>query len=112
MCVCACACACVCVCVCVYIDTNIFILILSFFSYALTFLISPPQLMSSHPFLRPSSELTTRFCFVCFDGSEVLRALRTLPATSAPLQEEFIRDHCPTIVNGVERLRNWVVKHS
>lgn len=69
-------------------------------------------LMSSQPFLRPSSELTTRFCFVCFDGAAALQTLRTLPSSSAPLGDHFVREHCPTVVKGVENLKQWVVKHS
>ncbi|MPC95663.1 hypothetical protein E2C01_090883 [Portunus trituberculatus] len=68
--------------------------------------------MSSQPFLRPSSELTTRFCFVCFDGAAALRTLRTLPSSSSPLGDDFVREHCPTVVKGVESLKQWVVKHS
>lgn len=68
-------------------------------------------LMSSKTFLRPSSELTTRFCFVAFDGAEALQALRALPDASGPLRDEFVREHCQTIVKGVERLKQWVVKN-
>ncbi|XP_050729782.1 aspartate aminotransferase-like [Eriocheir sinensis] len=68
--------------------------------------------MSSHPFLRPASELTTRFCFVCFDGSVALQALRTQPDSSSPLSEEFVREHCQALVRGVEKLKQWVVMNT
>lgn len=72
----------------------------------------PPQVMSSHPFLRPASELTTRFCFVCFDGSVALQALRMQLDYSSPLSEEFVREHCQAVVRGVEKLKQWVVMNT
>ena len=34
------------------------------------------QLMPGHAFLRPETELTTRLCFVDFDGDAAVRALQ------------------------------------
>ncbi|XP_071534804.1 aspartate aminotransferase-like [Panulirus ornatus] len=67
-------------------------------------------LMSAHDFLRPLEELTTRFCFVCFDGAEALRALKDHPSQEN-LSDDFLRQHCLPIVKGIQSLRQWVLKH-
>ncbi|KAK4307444.1 hypothetical protein Pmani_020793 [Petrolisthes manimaculis] len=68
-------------------------------------------LMSSHPFLRPVEDLSTRFCFVCFDGSKALRALEDLPKDT-PITDDFLHQHCLSLVKGVRQLKEWVVKYS
>ncbi|XP_069998079.1 aspartate aminotransferase [Penaeus vannamei] len=67
--------------------------------------------MSAHAFLRPPEEFTTRFCFVCFDGSNALEAAQGKPA-SETLGDDFVRQYCSPVVEGVERLKSWVVKHT
>ncbi|KAG7174087.1 Aspartate aminotransferase-like [Homarus americanus] len=68
-------------------------------------------LMSTHPFLRPAEELTTRFCFVCFDGCSALRALDDLPSPSHHLSDDFLHKHCLPIVQGIQNLKEWVLKY-
>ncbi|KAL7630911.1 UNVERIFIED_CONTAM: hypothetical protein RMT77_018804, partial [Armadillidium vulgare] len=75
-------------------------------------------LMSNTMFLLPPEDLTVRFCFVCFDGSKALRAYQNLQEncfTVDPfndLGKEFIEKNCQNLVQGLERLKNWVKKHS
>lgn len=67
--------------------------------------------MSANAFLRPADELTTRFCFVCFDGSQGLKVLETTP-TITSLSDDFIHQYCRPIVEGVDSLKKWVLKHT
>ncbi|KAK3856091.1 hypothetical protein Pcinc_037549, partial [Petrolisthes cinctipes] len=68
-------------------------------------------LMSSHPFLRPAEDLSTRFCFVCFDGSKALRALEDLPKDT-PITDDFLLQNCLSLGPRVKQLKEWVVKYS
>ncbi|XP_042859396.1 uncharacterized protein LOC122245532 [Penaeus japonicus] len=67
--------------------------------------------MSAHAFLRPVEEFTTRFCFVCFNGSKALEAVQGMPASES-LGEDFVRRYCSPVAEGVDRLKSWVVKHT
>lgn len=68
--------------------------------------------MSTKAFLRPPEELTTRFCFVCFEGEAALRALeKDLPEDYA-ITDDFLRQYCLPVVKGVESLKDWVLKYS
>ncbi|XP_069183191.1 aspartate aminotransferase [Procambarus clarkii] len=67
-------------------------------------------LMASSAFLRPADELTCRLCFVCFDGSRALLALKDEPSKHL-LSDEFLHKNCLPIVQGVQDLKKWVLKH-
>ncbi|XP_046355560.2 aspartate aminotransferase-like isoform X2 [Haliotis rufescens] len=71
-------------------------------------------LMASGPaYLRPLKELTTRLCYVNFDGTDALANSRKL-GLDAPLPEEtFVKDFCTSVYDGILALKNWVsqLKH-
>ena len=50
-----------------------------------------------------------RLAFVDFDGARALAAAEVLPS-NAPIEEEFIRNHCYAVVEAVKRICDWVVK--
>lgn len=58
-------------------------------------------------YLRPLEELTTRLCYVNFDGSDALTKSRHL-GLDAPLPESFVYDFCTPVYNGILALKNWV----
>ena len=62
--------------------------------------------MPSTPFLRPSSELTTRFCFVCFDGKKALDAIKA--SKNTVFNDDFVKENCTPIIEGVERIKTWI----
>ena len=64
--------------------------------------------MSAESFLRPVTELNTRFCFVCFDGKDALDELNK--TNLEVLDEDFLKKYCTPIVEGVQLLKNWVIK--
>ena len=64
--------------------------------------------MSSSCFLMSHLDLTTRFCFVCFDGAEALAAV----AAGEQLDDSFLERHCSELVAGVRRLQAWVRANS
>ena len=47
-----------------------------------------------------------RFCYVIFDGGECLAELSRRGDTT--VDENFLRDFCPDLVAGVEKLCQWV----
>ena len=67
-----------------------------------------PQLMASSSFLMPQRDLTTRFCFVCFDGAEALAAVKA----GETLDDSFLEKHCSDLLAGVRRLQAWVRANS
>ena len=60
------------------------------------------QLLAGGPaHLRPVEELTTRLCFVCFDGSEALKVSRQL-GSSGELPDDFIEKYCANVYHGIK----------
>ncbi|CAG0895313.1 unnamed protein product [Cyprideis torosa] len=67
-------------------------------------------LLPGEAFLRPSSELTTRLCFINFDGGPFLASiLDRLPG--ATITDEDIRRFCPKTVQGIEAIKAFIMKH-
>ena len=67
--------------------------------------------MGTESFLRPSSELSVRFCFICFDGSKTLKQLQIMKDSGLEIKEydeQFVRENCSSIVIGIERLKKFV----
>ncbi|XP_071157014.1 aspartate aminotransferase-like [Mytilus edulis] len=62
-------------------------------------------------FLRPVEELTTRLCYVPFDGKGALQASRKL-GLEKPLPEKFVQEYCTPVYDGIQALKTWVMKHS
>lgn len=56
-------------------------------------------------FGRPSDELTLRAAYVDFDGATALEAAGN---ADAPLDEDFLRKHCPKILTAVDTLCDWL----
>jgi len=57
-------------------------------------------------FGRSGEELTARLAYVDFNGQPALEAaMQNLHENG--LHEDFIREYCPSIVKGMERLGNW-----
>jgi len=54
------------------------------------------------------NHLITRIAFVDFDGKKAL----DLANNQLPLSEEFLKKACPNIVNGINKLKNWINKNS
>ena len=59
-------------------------------------------------FLRPSTELTVRMCFVNFDGSVALKASMAIGLHN-PLPEGFVEEHCVLTVGGIQVLKQWIL---
>lgn len=47
-----------------------------------------------------------RFCYVTFDGGECMAELTR--RGNLTVDETFLRDFCPDLVRGVEKLCQWV----
>lgn len=62
-------------------------------------------------FLRPVTELTTRLCYVPFDGKAALQASREL-GLDKPLPESFVKEWCTSVYDGIQELKKWVLKHT
>ncbi|XBQ15451.1 MAG: aminotransferase class I/II-fold pyridoxal phosphate-dependent enzyme [Oceanicaulis sp.] len=54
-------------------------------------------------FGRPPHELSLRLAFVDFDGEAALSGLHQ----SQPLDEAFLRRHCPRVIEGIEAMARW-----
>ena len=52
-------------------------------------------------FLRPPDELTTRLCFVDFDGEKALKESHRIGLGTA-LPESFVKEHCDQIYDGIK----------
>ena len=52
-------------------------------------------------FLRPVDELTTRLCFVCFDGADGLEESRRL-GIDTELPEDFVQHYCANVYHGIK----------
>ena len=51
-------------------------------------------------FLREETELTTRFCYVNFDGAEALRQSEAR-GLDTELDDEFVKEYCALVHEGV-----------
>ena len=51
--------------------------------------------------LRPETELTTRLCFVNFDGTKALKASEEI-GLERPLPDDFVRSFCAPTVTAIE----------
>ena len=54
-------------------------------------------------FLRPVKELTTRLCYVPFDGKSALQASRKIGLDTS-LPKSFVQDHCTPVYDGIQVL--------
>ena len=59
-------------------------------------------------YLRPIGELTTRLAFVNFKGKSAMDSIDMAKKYSVEEQEEFLKQHCSTLVEGIETLIEWV----
>lgn len=57
-------------------------------------------------FGRPEPELTARIAYVDFDGARALEAVAVVPREQ-PLDETFLRRHCPRVVEAIEAICAW-----
>ena len=78
-----------------------------------------PQLMPAINFHMPDEDLSTRFCFVCFDGQKTLDAIKSLREATGgsaggyrdvALTEDFVKEHCGHLVEGVQALKKWCLQ--
>ena len=61
-----------------------------------------PQLMAGGPaFLRPEDELTTRLCYVDFDGEIALKGSVRL-GLGVQLPENFVKEYCRQMYDGIK----------
>ena len=58
-------------------------------------------------FGRPAQELNVRLAYVDFDGGDVLAALDRAEEES-PVDEGFLRAHCPHVTEAIERMAEWL----
>ncbi len=58
-------------------------------------------------FGRPADELTARLAFVDFDGARALVSAETVPLDTE-LPEDFLAQHCNTVLTAVDRICGWV----
>uniref|UniRef100_A0A914VJ84 Aminotransferase class I/classII domain-containing protein n=1 Tax=Plectus sambesii TaxID=2011161 RepID=A0A914VJ84_9BILA len=58
-------------------------------------------------FLRPAGELSTRFCFINFDGADGLKKSQEMGA-NPDIDDAFIRRHCAPLIEGVQALTKWM----
>ncbi|XP_060063177.1 aspartate aminotransferase-like [Ylistrum balloti] len=67
-------------------------------------------LMAGGPaFLRPIEELTTRLCYVPFDGKPALVASQAI-GLDVGLPENFVKEYCTPVYDGIQVLKQWVTK--
>jgi aspartate aminotransferase len=68
------------------------------------------QLMPCDPhFLRPADELSTRFCFINFDGKGGLKKSQEM-GVDAEISDSFLHQNCAPLVDGVHALTEWMKK--
>jgi aspartate aminotransferase len=58
-------------------------------------------------FGRPTDELTVRIAYVDFDGSRILQAVSGM-SDQGKISESFLEVHCPSCLNGIDRLCDWL----
>jgi aspartate aminotransferase len=61
-------------------------------------------MLPASDFGHPPEDLTTRIALVDFDGSAVLDALKS----GAELNDDFLGRHCPKVLDGLDRLADWL----
>ncbi|MFC2101968.1 pyridoxal phosphate-dependent aminotransferase [Bacteroidota bacterium] len=59
-------------------------------------------------FARNSEELTARMAYVDFDGQLALLAAASLNSNGNGLNGSFVKEYCPKVVEGIERVGNWL----
>jgi hypothetical protein len=59
-------------------------------------------------FARNGDELTARMAYVDFDGQLALHA-SAQNSNENGLHDSFVKEYCPKIVEGFDRLGNWLV---
>ena len=64
-------------------------------------------LLPGSVFGRPESEYTARLAYVDFDGSRALAAAETF-SPEDPVTEEFLRTYCSHVLEGAEKIVDWV----
>ena len=62
--------------------------------------------MPSSSFLLSEDDLHVRFCYVIFDGANCMQQLKAKNTTE--VDQEFVKEHCPDIVKGCQKLCDWV----
>ncbi|XP_076034350.1 aspartate aminotransferase-like isoform X2 [Oratosquilla oratoria] len=67
-------------------------------------------LMPMDAFLGAPEDLTTRLCFVCFDGKRALETILAQPP-GTEVTEEFLEEFCGPVVQGIAKLKEWVIRH-
>lgn len=67
-------------------------------------------LLPGTSFGRPDHELTTRLALVDFDGAKALSTSGRYPL-SEPLPDDFLGNCCFKVVEGIDRLCDWVNGH-
>ena len=63
----------------------------------------PPSVV----FGRPAGELTARLSYVDFDGARALAAAG-FSAHDQPLDEDFVLEYCPRVIEAVDRICTWL----
>ncbi|XP_071497769.1 aspartate aminotransferase-like [Diadema antillarum] len=64
-------------------------------------------LMAGGPdFLRPGSEFTVRLCYVNFDGTDAMEAVKL--QGDEPITDEILGLYCRPVVEGIQALVSWV----
>ncbi|MEQ9321075.1 MAG: hypothetical protein RIF41_18070, partial [Polyangiaceae bacterium] len=58
-------------------------------------------------FGRPAQEMNVRLAYVDFEGEKALAALDGV-AEDAAIGEDFVREHCPHVVEAIERMAEWL----
>jgi aspartate aminotransferase len=61
-------------------------------------------------FGRPLEEYSARIAYVDFDGTRALQAADQLLSEGNGSHEKFVKEHCPMIVEAIDRLGNWLLK--
>jgi len=61
-------------------------------------------------FLRPNSELSTRLCYIDFDGGAALRASSAIGLDN-DLPADFVEMHVPTMFDAMAKLCDFVKKY-
>ncbi len=52
-------------------------------------------------FLRSEEELSTRLCYVCFDGMDALHESYKL-GLDTPISEDFLKQYCTNVYEGIK----------
>jgi aspartate aminotransferase len=66
-------------------------------------------LLHGSSFNRPKEEFTARMAYVDFDGARVLATAKTIPLHE-PLPEDFTNIYCSKVIEGVNKLIEWLKK--